>query len=271
MAYWFERQRIQAYGDLLQQDYYDYLEKGRPLEDAILEEAAGGDNEANVNKAMQASDQAYDNAALQTNQQLARYGIRLNENQRQAKARQYGVNKVLARVNSANNTRYSESERQEQARDLAMGIGSDLYANALSKLGYAAEGAGQEIQFQEARKAAKKSRRMQTVGTALGTAAAVAISDKKKKQNISDNDNRMSLRKILGMKTKNYEYKPETGRSPGQRTGVMEDQAPEEMRATTATGEKGVDLASWVGELTGAVQELAQQQDQLRMGLKRKS
>lgn len=264
-----QRGVMNEYANLLQRDYNNYLQVGAPTEDEILDIANGNEKEAAAMKSMQLSDQAFDNAALQTNQQLGRYGIRLNDRQRQSKGREYAMAKILSRVNAANNTRASESARQEQARDMAMNLGSSLYASSLSKMGYAAQGAMADIQLQQQQKAANRATNMGLASTALGTGAMLMVaSDKDLKHNIKDNDTKASLKKILAMKTKTFEYKPDAGQAPGEHTGILHQEAPDSIKAES-DGVKGVNVGDWVGELTGAVQELGKQTSEIRAGLKR--
>lgn len=263
-----QRQVLAEYANLLQKDYNDYLANGVPAEDEILNIAKGDEKEASAMRAMSLSDQAFDNAALATNQQLGRYGIRLNDQQRQSKGREYAMAKILSRVNAANNTRVADGERQEQARDMALNLGSDLYSSSLNKMGYAAQGAMADIQLQAQQKAAKKAGVMGMASTALGAGAMLMVaSDENLKTNIKDNDNRGSLKNIMAMKTKKFEYKEDAGQEPGEHTGVLHQEAPDTIK-TESGGVKGVNVGDWVGELTGAVQELGKQTAELRMGLK---
>lgn len=270
MAYDYYRGMINQYGQLLQQDYQDYLNYSVPVEGDILNIAQGSEKEKTAQRAMELSDQSFDNAALQTNRQLDRYGIRLNSNQREGKARAYGISKVLARVNAANNTRYNESERQSQAKDMAIDLGSELYSSSLDKLKYAADGAMAEIEAKKAQEARRRGETVAGLQTVMST--AMAFSDRKLKKNVKKNDNKSSLKRIRDMKVKNFDYKDEvaTNERRGPQTGIMHQEAPDTIKAVNEDGVKGVNLASWLGELTGAVQQLAENQEkQSRQGLKR--
>lgn len=263
-----QRQVLSEYANLLQKDYNDYLTNGVPAEDEILKIAGGNEKDAAALSSMALSDQAFDNAATSTNQQLARYGIKLNERQRQGKGREYAMAKILSRVNAANQTRTAEGERQEQARDMALNLGSNLYQSSLAKMGYAAEGAASDIQLQQQQKAARRSGLMGMASTAISAGTMLAIaSDENLKTNIRENDTRGSLRKVMAMKTKKYEYKDDAGQAPGEHTGVLHQEAPESIKAVV-NGVKGVNVGDWVGELTGAVQELGRQTAEIKAGLK---
>lgn len=264
-----QRKVMNEYAKLLQRDYNQYLQNGAVAEDEILDIASGNEKEFAANRAMALSDQAFDNAALASNQQLSRYGIQLNNRQRQGKGREYAMAKILSRVNAANNTRIAEGERQSQARDMAMNLGGALYSSSLGKMGYAAEGAAADIALQAQQKAQRRANNMQLASTAIGTGAMLFMaSDEKLKDGIKENDNPASLKKIMAMRMKKYRYKEDTGQPDGERTGVMEHEAPDSIRAES-NGTKGVDVGNWVGELTGAVQELGRQVEQTRAGLKK--
>lgn len=116
----------------------------------------------------------------------------------------------------------------------------------------------QANQFNTERSDKRKSDRSRGIGQIVG-AGLMAMSTKKAKKKVSDNDNAKSLKGVQSLDYDNWEYKGAFG--GGKHTGPYAEDAQKSLGEATAPNGKAIDLISMSGHHGAAIKELADRLD----------
>lgn len=240
---------------LRREQFSDYVTRYQPLFDELAAESADPTliREAGQRAAGQV-DTAYDVSQGVTNRTLSRYNRQLNPAQRATHARVLAHSQGKARAHAANTATLTAADRQDALRSDVIGIGQGVRSEALGNLSSAAGMENQRAMNNVNRQGQDRANTWSMVGGLAGMGlSALMLSTEKSKKQIKPADTKTHLGTVRGLSLKNYKYREGWGQPGGTRTGVIAEDAPDEI---TTPGKDMVHLGDTVFTLAGAIQEL---------------
>lgn len=221
---------------------------------SALELSAG----RNQNLATAATNLGLSQAELTTKMNAGNQGLNASEAGQQGATTQAASSAANAAATLGTALTYKGIPEQSRLADAA-GVSASVYG---SDLGYAGALAAQQGASQRQTQQIQNSNMggfMSTAGPLIGTgitalAAMSSLEFKEDVETMSDEDYQRTIDEVLNMEVKNWKYKD--GIADGAKhVGIIAEEAPEDMVVMDG---KAIDVTSYLGKLTVAVQGLAQ-------------
>jgi len=235
--------------------YEDYKKTYMPIEDEMLQYANNHHlvND-NVDRDVAQAKSGFDVAQGMTDRQMSRYGTNLTNAQRRVRKRKNNVERGNTSVNAANSSRDATADRVDYTRGNLVNLGRETMNDAAGEMSQAAgQEQGRNQRYKDA-KAQNRASQAQAVGT--GLMLLPLLSTKASKKNIKSHSKEKAYNDVNSINLKSFEYK----KGGGKQVGVIREEAPKSIQVPDG---KHVNVGSWLGNLTGAVQVLSDKIDSL--------
>lgn len=202
--------------------------------------------------AAQGVDEQFDITRGNIDRSMRKYRVDLDDRQQTTMNRMLSFDQSATKDDVKNRTRLGASDLQDDVRSQMISIGTGIRSEALGNYSQGARMEANRGQQNLNLRTQSSQQNLQTAGTAASLAMMYFImSDKDKKENITDADTGESLKEIRALHLKHYDYRDGIGPS-GKRTGVLS----QESEGISSDDHLMVHLGDWNAKNTGAIQEL---------------
>ena len=209
-----------------------------------------------VNRDVGRIKQGIETAEGMTNRQMSRYGTTLTNAQKKARDRSNNVESNLSIAGGANQSRANTSARRDAVRNSMINLGRETMNDSAGKMSQIASQEQGRNQRNSQAQAQHRAGQTQMVGSGIGLGLAL-LSERSSKKNIKKHSKETAYEDIKSINLKSFDYKEG---DDGKQIGLIRDEAPESIQAPDG---KHVNMGSWMGNLTGAIQVLTDKVESL--------
>ncbi|MES2662245.1 MAG: hypothetical protein V4629_02985 [Pseudomonadota bacterium] len=246
-----------AQASLSQEQYQDYLTNYVPYENQLINYAM---DDSQIGKARdqagKMSEQANQAAWGTLDRNMGRYKTYLQGDQLKSLQERSQMSGQLNTITNKSNAISDTYNRQQGIKSNLLNYAQDTQNKANDQLSGAASLESGRNQRNDAAKAQSTNT---LISGAAGLGALMFLSTKDAKEKIKPHSTKKALSDIKETNLKSYSYKGTKEKT----IGTIAEDAPASIKRK---GGKAVDVQSWMGNLTGAIQELDKKISQLQGG-----